>query len=145
MTHVLWQRGQRLVTFAIVGIVATLLYFLLAMLAVRVLGLAVPSGSILAYMLASIWSYLAHGRLTFKTALPHRVAIPRFLQLAILGYALSAFMPWLLTTRLDVPDWMAIALTSVAVPAINMVVMSTYVFSAPLILKAGMRHGRARS
>ena len=118
--------------FAVIGASATLLYASLAWAATLALPVPAALASLLAYVAASAASYVGHRRITFRSGRPHRQAAPRFAGLAALGYAIALLAPWLLTDTLGAHPLIAIALTCIAVPVVNAVVLSRAVFGVPL-------------
>jgi putative flippase GtrA len=106
----------RISRFALVGVVSTLLYAL---------------GSLVAYVLAGVFSYTAHRSFTFRSDRSHREAAPRFIGLSLVGYGIATAAPLLLTDWAGLPNVFAVALTSLVVPALNFVLMRAMVFVRP--------------
>jgi putative flippase GtrA len=129
----IWQKWQRAAVFAVIGLISTAIYAILTLLGESWLEWPIPLVSALAYMAGMVWSYLGHRHFTFASRQPHGVAIPRFIQLSALGYGLSIAIPFALSVQMGLASWVSVATTCIAVPLVNAMVMSAYVFAAPLL------------
>ncbi|RUV41137.1 MAG: GtrA family protein [Mesorhizobium sp.] len=116
--------------FASVGLVATILYAVLTTIFARSnwLGLAPVEASLAAYAAAALFSYLAHKSFTFMSAGSHRSQAPRFVLLTIAGLAMAYAAPYLLTVTFGLPLAVPVLLTSLAIPALNLLVLDRWVF-----------------
>jgi len=121
----------RISRFALVGIVSTLLYALLAMAFSELTRWPAAVGSLVAYVLAGVFSYTAHRSFTFRSDRSHRQAAPRFIGLSLVGYGIATAAPLLLTDWAGLPNVFAVGLTSLLVPALNFVLMRAMVFTSP--------------
>jgi putative flippase GtrA len=119
-------------TLALVGLGATALYALLALIGAALTAMPAAAVSLLAYALAGAASYLAHRRLTFAVTGAHGDAPARFAALSLAGYGLAFALPALLTDLLGYPAWLPILATCVLVPLINALALSRLVFRKPL-------------
>lgn len=123
-------RMRRLASFSLVGAAATLGYALLALAGTALFNAPAALVSGFAYALASILSYCGHRGLTFRSNRAHGVAIPRFMQVTLLGHLVSIALPALLSDGLGLPSILPVALTCVAVPLLNFIILPRYVFGA---------------
>lgn len=118
----------RVVRFAGVGLLSTALYAALAAWGTARLHLAPAFASLVAYGLAGVFSYFAHRRITFRSNLGHRETSPRFVLVSLTGYAMALAAPLVLTDIAGLPPAVAIAFVSLAVPALNFVLLRRLVF-----------------
>lgn len=113
--------------FALIGVGATLLYAVLALLMSDALP-PVPA-SLAAYAVATAFSYLGHKFVTFVSEGAHRTEMPRFLVLTLAGFGIATALPAVLTSMLGWPPAIAVLLTCVLVPAVNFFVLDRWVFA----------------
>jgi putative flippase GtrA len=122
---------QRLSRFAVVGMVATAIYAICAMMFMRWETRLTPAeASFLAYVLAAIFSYVGHKFVTFMSSGCHRFEAPRFAILTLSGFAVAYTLPQILTVRLGLPHAVPVLVTCVVVPLVNFVMLDRWVFSA---------------
>ena len=119
----------RLACMAVVGGVATALYAILTLTAVKVLSLPIALASPIAYGLAAIWSFRGHRRLTFRDRIPHSAAPARFLALTLIGYGAASAIPALVSGWLAGPPEASILIVCLAIPALNYIVLNRHVFA----------------
>jgi putative flippase GtrA len=122
----LWS--LRLSRFAVVGGLATLLYAVLAFSFTHV-GMAAAGASVLAFLLAAVFSYAGHKYVTFVSGGRHAFELPRFLAVSAAGLAVASVLPAVLTDMLEFPAATAILLVCVVIPAVNYVVLGRWVFA----------------
>ncbi|HYF55319.1 MAG TPA: GtrA family protein [Salinarimonas sp.] len=131
--------------FLVVGALSTLTYAMLAHLALAGLGWRADVASLAAYALAAAGSYAAHRTVTFRSRRPHRAAGWRFALVSVAGYGLAFAIPWLLTERLRWAPIAATGLVCVAIPMLNALALSRFVFEVRLLRRAAPspepRHG----
>jgi putative flippase GtrA len=120
-----------LARFGLVGIAATILYAVLAVVLVKWerIGLTPVQASLAAYAAAAVFSYLAHKSLTFMSSGSHRSEAPRFLLLTATGLAIAYAAPALLTVKLGLPPMIAILVTCLLIPAANLLTLDRWVFA----------------
>ncbi|MDX8466006.1 GtrA family protein [Mesorhizobium sp. VK23B] len=124
--------GLRLLArFGTVGIIATILYAVLAAFFSRAgwIGLAPVEASFVAYAAAALFSYLAHKFFTFMSAGSHSAEAPRFLLLTLTGLAVAYAAPILLTVKLGLPFVVPVLVTCLVIPALNLLVLDRWVFA----------------
>ena len=88
---------REVITFGVVGAVATLTHYGFAILAIEALGIDVLWSNLLAYLTAVGISFLGHSRLTFRATLS-RERFVRFAATSLSALLLSQSLLWLLTT-----------------------------------------------
>jgi len=122
---------SELARFGVVGAAATALYAAMAFLLTHWLWLGLTPGeaSLVAYIVAAAFSYLAHKSVTFLSTGPHRLEGLRFLALSAIGIVVAFAAPSILTGALGFDPIFAILSTCVLVPVINFVVMDRWVFA----------------
>ncbi len=122
------SRGALVSRFAVVGLASTGLYFVLALAFAEGLGVAAVTASLLAYVLATVFSYLAQKFVTFRSHGAHTAEAPRFLVLTAFGFAVATALP-ALGTQLGWPSIVPFALTCVVIPVVNFFVLDRWVFA----------------
>lgn len=114
--------------FVLVGGTVTLIYAVLSLLFHAKFGLPPVSASFAANIIAAVFSYLGHRLYTFYSNRPHREAVASFAVLTLVGFGFSIFTPWVLTSTFGLPMIIPVAVTSIAVPMFNFLVMGKLVF-----------------
>lgn len=120
---------RRTATFGLVGLISTGIYFVIASL-LAATGIDAAVASLTGHGAGSVWSYLGHRWLTFRSNEPIAETAPRFLQLTVALYGLAVAIPALFTNLLGLPPVASFAIVCVAVPLTSLTVMSRYVFKA---------------
>jgi putative flippase GtrA len=118
-----------LARFGLVGIAATTLYAFLAIALVKWIGFTPVQASLAAYAAAAVFSYLAHKSVTFMSSGSHRSEAARFILLTATGFAIAYAAPALLTAKLGLPPIIAILVTCLLIPAINLLMLDRWVFA----------------
>ncbi|WP_245525683.1 MULTISPECIES: GtrA family protein [unclassified Mesorhizobium] len=120
-----------LARFGLVGIAATILYAALAIAFAKWdrIGFSPVQASLAAYAAAALFSYLAHKSVTFMSSGSHRSEAPRFVLLTVTGFAVAYTAPVLLTGKLDLPPIIAVVVTCLLIPAVNLLVLDRWVFA----------------
>lgn len=113
--------------FALIGVGATVLYGVLALVLAR--ALAPVQASVAAYAVATLFSYLGHKFVTFMSDGAHRTEAPRFLMLSAVGFAIATVLPALFTNLLGWPPIVAVIATCIVVPLLNLLVLDRWVFA----------------
>ncbi|RWM86429.1 MAG: GtrA family protein [Mesorhizobium sp.] len=120
-----------LARFGLVGIAATILYAALAIGLVesKWIGFSPVQASLAAYAAAAVFSYFAHKSVTFMSNGSHRSEAARFLLLTATGFAVAYAAPALLTAKLGLPPIIAILVTCLLIPAVNLLMLDRWVFA----------------
>jgi putative flippase GtrA len=119
----------RLLRFAAIGLGATILYAILALLFESALTVDAVTASVLAYGLAAAFSYFGHKLFTFASAGDHQKEAPRFIATALAGLVIAAATPTIFTHMLALPSWIAVGATCVVIPLANLLVLEKWVFA----------------
>ena len=121
---------RELIWFAVVGISALLVHFLLVLLLVPQ-GLQPLLANVLAYLLAFQVSYWGHRLKTFEAAhLPHSQTLPRFFAVASLSFLLNEGMYYLLLRFTPLDYRMALLLVLFCVAVVTFVLSRLWAFSS---------------
>lgn len=110
------RRPPKLLRYAIIGGIATLVHAVILWLFVAIADLRPSLATILGFLVAFSVSYFGHYYFTFQSNEPHGRALPRFLAIALTG----AFLNWLIFViindgfRLDY--WIAFLISVIVVP-----------------------------
>lgn len=119
--------------FVVVGIVCTVLQYLLLAAGVEWAGLAPVPASCAAFLASASVSYLANRRYTYASTAPHRRAGPRFLSVVAAGLLLNALFMQLLHGYLGLHYLPAQVLTTVVTMIWNYIAHRLWTFaSAPV-------------
>jgi putative flippase GtrA len=105
----------RMRRYALVGLGATAVHFLVLALLVEAAGIAAPAAAAVGAGSGALVAYVANRRYTFESIAPHRRALPRFLSLAAGGVAFSAALVGLGTGWLRLPYLLPQAVATVLV------------------------------
>lgn len=119
----------RLGRFGIVGCASTLVYAAVT-LAIAGGALSAAAASVLGYCAGAVVSYSGHKFFTFASAGAHRFELPRFALLTLSGFGFSVLTSALLSDRMGLPLRIPVIINCVAVPAVNYVIMRSWVFAA---------------
>lgn len=117
--------------FAGIGVLATILHFVVAIVALKFFGIAPLLANSAGFAGASSLSYLGHGRITFSTSLQHRFHAPRFLTVSGIGFVLSTAITELIAVQLGGPFVLAMAVVALAVPISTFLLCKFWVFAHP--------------
>ena len=111
-----------------VGVLATLVYAVVALSLNN--GTALPAELVnaLAFGASGVWSYIGHYHITFRSDAAHRSSILRFLVLAAIGYAVSSAIVKV-NDRLGLPRNLATVMVTFVLPVLNFVLMQLWVFA----------------
>lgn len=115
--------------FASIGVLATLLHVLTAIVAQSYFGLTAQVSNLAGFVSAFGLSYLGHARVTFKVAAMHGAQLQRFLVISLLGLALSASITHLVHDVLNAPFAIAMLTVGVCVPLLTFLAAKYWVFS----------------
>jgi len=119
----------RLLRFAAVGGLATLVHVTVAMAARAGLALPELGANLAGFGAAVLVSYTGHARCTFAIDARHREHLPRFLLTALAGLASSSLTVWIVTERAGGSFVLAMALVAVIVPSSTFLAMRHWVFT----------------
>jgi putative flippase GtrA len=113
--------------FAVVGLSATLVYFLVAS-SLMLLGIVRPTtASIVGYVAGMSVSFVAQGRVTFLVDKLSSTHASRFIVLSLIGLSISYLSVRAVAWIGGAPIW-GVPLTCFLVPALSFVVMRFWVF-----------------
>jgi putative flippase GtrA len=125
-------RLRRLVWFGIVGGSAAALYGVQVYVYANVWGWSAVRGSTIAYLVCGLVSYSGNRLLTFQSEAPLAPEASRFVATSLIGMAISAFIPLLLTQYLHFDAWVSFLLVCISVPTANYFLLSRFVYVADL-------------
>jgi putative flippase GtrA len=122
------QFGQ-LLRFGVVGGCATVLYVILAFSFARTFAQWPSAASAFgAYLVAGLFSYLAHKLFTFASDGSHGREAPRFMLVSAAGFGIAALLPFVLHDVMGLSLAIPVLLTAVLVPVMNFVALRWFVF-----------------
>lgn len=117
--------------FASVGAGATLVHLGVAWIANRLLHVPPYGANACGFVAAFSLSYLGHFYWTFARQSGHAHHLPRFVIVALCGYALTNVIVWAVTDRGGYAFEVSLAVILVAVPASTWVLSRLWAFRAP--------------
>jgi putative flippase GtrA len=80
---------KRVAVFGLVGVAASVVHYLVALLAMRLGAGTIFLANLAGFALAFAVSYVGHYHLTFASGAAHRQALPRFLATALVGLGVN--------------------------------------------------------
>lgn len=119
--------AQRWIRFGIVGVTATLCYFLLGLLFFYVCKLPLLVANTLAYVLSFFVSYFGQSLWTFKARGQHAVMLPKFAATQGFGLLLNTLIVEV-EVRLSIPYALAMIIACALVPVVVYAVCKFWVF-----------------
>ncbi|MDX8480578.1 GtrA family protein [Mesorhizobium sp. VK24D] len=131
-----WATGRseaaRILRFAAIGGLSTLIYAVLTLALSDRHGLGMPAtiASIAGYGAGAVFSYCGHRFVTFMSGGAVGFEIPRFAIATAIGFLLSLALAAVLTDLAGVSSSVPVALSSILVPALNFVMLRKFVFVA---------------
>ena len=84
--------AYRFATYSSVGVVGTLVHFVVLNVAVSRLGLGVVFGSCAGALAGALTNYLLNYHFNYRSSTPHSVALPSFMLVATSGFVLNGLM-----------------------------------------------------
>lgn len=120
-----------MVRFGLVGLGATAVHLGVAWIAYRLAGVPPYWANGIAFSIAFGVSYLGHSSWTFGRRGAHARSLPRFLIIALIGYALSNVLIWLIVTELGRPFEIALLGILFVVPASTWLMARFWAFRHP--------------
>jgi putative flippase GtrA len=127
-----WSKASlelgRLVRFGLVGVVATAVYSVVALLAIQGLDLSPIFGSALGCTASIAVSYYGHTLYSFRVEINHAAFLWRFLSVAAASFIIATGVMWLLTDLMDVSYLLSVGIIAVLVPITNYVCNRFWIF-----------------
>lgn len=117
-----------IVRFVVAGIFSTLLYFILANAIVAVFAPKAAIASIVAYLVALIFSYVAQSRFTFQISQDSTDQIARFIITSIAGIAVSYGAMWVTIELLKWSFFTGAIIVCIVIPIANFFAFRMWVF-----------------
>jgi putative flippase GtrA len=119
-----------LVPFLLVGGLAALCFVGLSTLMVG-LRTGIPDWlmSALCYAIMIVPVYLAQRRFAFRTGVPHRLALPRYITVQVVGLALAALFSFICYRLLGMPSPVAASLVIILTSGINFALLRLWAFA----------------
>lgn len=121
------QRHAQFLTFAVIGVVNTLVHGSMLVIAVEWLSMDVVLAHLVAFSVANLFSYAMNSRLTFKVALSLARYI-RFFLASILALGLTLLLSWLMD-HFGFHYLVGFLLIIVLVPLFSFVLMKFWAFA----------------
>ena len=119
----------QVVRFGIVGVAATLTHAGVALLAHAALGLPPLRANVMGFLVAFAVSYGGHYHWTFRSGLPHRTSLPRFLLVSACVFLASQFIVWGATGPLGLGMTAAMGIVTLVAPLTSFIVNRAWTFT----------------
>lgn len=127
MIVALYKRYAQLITFAMIGVVNTLIHGSVLLMTVEWLALTVPIAHLVAFNIANLSSYLMNSSLTFKIPLSLRRYM-RFYMTSLLSLGLTLLVAWA-SDLYGLHYLLGFGLVVMVVPLLTFVVMKFWTFA----------------
>jgi putative flippase GtrA len=121
---------RQLAVFGVVGVMATVTYYLAALGSHEGLGFNLYAANFIGYVCAGVMSYFGHGLLTFRVALNHGM-LRRFIVVTITTFFISEAILIGLEMILSLPHRMSLAVIVVTIPMISFLLHKLWVYRYP--------------
>ena len=128
MLRLLLAKHAQLLCFAVVGVLNTLVHGSILVMAVEFLALGVTLSHLLAFFIATVFSYFMNSRFTFAVP-PSWARYARFLAASLLALAMTLFLSWM-ADRQGLHYLAGFALIVVLVPMFSFLLMKFWTFAA---------------
>ncbi|MGX5848111.1 GtrA family protein [Mesorhizobium sp. PL10] len=131
-----WAMGRsepaRILRFAAIGGVSTLIYAVLTLALSARHGFGMPAtvASIAGYGAGAVFSYCGHRFVTFMSDGAVGFEVVRFACATAIGFLLSVGLAVILADVAGLPPLVPVAIASVLVPALNFIILRKFVFVA---------------
>lgn len=119
---------RQYMTFGLVGVTATLIHILVALVAHDHFGLSPLWANFVAYLTAVSVSYLGNATLTFRKPVLRTDQISRFAVISLAAFALNQAMVHLCVDMLAWPFALALGVAAMIVPAFTFVMSKIWAF-----------------
>lgn len=122
----------RILRFAAIGGVSTLIYAVVTLALSDRHGLGMPAtiASIAGYGAGAVFSYCGHRFVTFMSDGAVGFEIVRFACATAIGFLLSVGLAVILTDVAGLPPLVPVAIASILVPVLNFIILRKFVFVA---------------
>ena len=118
---------QALLRYMFSGLISALIYALASLTWHHIAGLPLAFAGAMGYLTSMPFAYLLHRKFSFSSSQSVRVELPKFVAQSVASILFSGLLPSaLVATGTDIH--VALLLTSIAVPIINYIVLSYWVF-----------------
>lgn len=121
---------REILCFALVGVAATAVHYLVALIAVEALHMSVYVANLSGYICAVAVSYFGHGKLTFRAHLDYSV-FRRFVLVSLITFCASELFLLGLEMFLHLSHRLALAFVVLFVPAVSFVLNKFWVYRHP--------------
>ena len=119
---------RELSAFGLVGVVATGVYAVVANAAIYLLGVEAKSASVFGFVIGSVFSFFAQGRVTFQVDRPDRRNVIRFCAQTIISLLISYYAIWVVVDLGGYPAILGTIIVCILIPAFNYLGMKFFVF-----------------
>jgi len=119
---------DRRARFVLVGAMATFVHAAMLGILVEVAGLSPTPANLLAFASAFFVSYFGHRRVTFRSGVPHKKALPGFLLAALSGLFVNVSLFAVFVDVFGLNYWIVFVFVILAAPCVVYVISRDYAF-----------------
>jgi putative flippase GtrA len=112
---------RQVVRFGLIGVVSTLVHLTAALFLHHLFGFSPLWSNAMAFMTAWLVSYVGNWVWTFEAATTHRHSAPRFLIVALGGFALNQLIVLITNELWGWPFWLALVPVVMIVPLVGFI------------------------
>ena len=129
------RRAWELLVFGLVGVTATAIYFVVAIVlyAIPPFDTHPASAAFLASVASVLWSYAGHHRFTFRKVGSHHLYLPRFVAISIILSTMAVCGTYFTVHTFGVDYQVAILGVTVSYPLASFVLNRGWVFRSDLV------------
>lgn len=117
--------------FGMIGVIATLVHVVVALLLHHLLEVSPLWSNAIAFITAWLVSYAGNWVWTFEAATTHRHSAPRFLIVALAGFALNQLIVLITSNWWGWPFWLALVPVVMIVPLVGFLASRYWAYRQP--------------
>ncbi|MEO1920161.1 MAG: GtrA family protein [Paracoccaceae bacterium] len=119
---------RKVLTFGFVGVAASILHFITAVVTMRVFGAPILLANLIGFIVAFGLSYVGHYKWTFQSSENHKVSVPKFAITAVTGYLINNVVLIILISLTGVEHSVFILIAIAVSAAVVYLISSRWIF-----------------
>ena len=120
--------GKQFSSFAIIGVIATLIHYIILVILVELFSVDAVSASAVGYCISGLINYYLNYRYTFASNESHKKTLPKFATVSITGLGLNVIILMLLTEQLALHYVFSQVIATIIVLLWNFIVNKMWTF-----------------
>jgi putative flippase GtrA len=129
------KRFARLPRFSLVGVMGAATYFAVSTVLMETLHIDLTVAATIAFILTVLQNYVLHYHWTFQSRDRHRLALPRFVVVSIMGLVINSAAVWFGA------NYSNLGPPVIQLIAVLFVVIWNFLASSRLVFGSSLRHG----